>query len=417
MSDWPNSWLTESDVRTAAADKPPAIEVTGSPEQPLGMPVADFLRVYWQKHPLLIRAALPDFSLPLQPEDLAGLACEESALSRLVRYNRQANAWELRHGPLDEDDFAALPEHDWTLLVEDVDKWDADVAQLLDTFNFMPSWRIDDIMVSYAVAGGGVGAHIDQYDVFLLQGMGPRRWGIDIDTATARDYRKDTEMSLLSGFSPSHEWVLQPGDMLYLPPGVAHEGVAENACMTFSIGMRAPALGEMLIDCAEYRAERLPQSLRYTDADLSPADADPGLIDSLTLDRLARTLGPMAQDMSRDALGLWFGNFITRYRSAQQPAPPNQTITRAMLEKSLRNGAMLLRHPWTRLAWLPRGQSAILFASGESMPCPAALASSLCRQRYLQLDDAPDAETLDVLTELINAGHLHLSAEGVSADG
>ncbi|MGB8717050.1 MAG: cupin domain-containing protein [Rhodanobacteraceae bacterium] len=402
---------------TSSHDNPPAIEVNGSPELPLGMPVADFLRHYWQKHPLLVRSAFPDFSLPLQPEDLAGLACEETALSRLVRHNRQANAWELRHGPFDDDDFAALPEHDWTLLVEDVDKWDADVALLLDTFGFMPLWRIDDIMVSYAVAGGGVGAHIDQYDVFLLQGMGRRRWAIDMDTVASREYRSDTELRLLKTFSPSHEWVLQAGDLLYLPPGIAHDGVAEEACMTFSIGMRAPAVSEMLVDCAEYRAERMPESLRYTDADLTSAADDPGQIDPLTLDRLADTLGPMAHDMSRDALGLWFGSFITRYRSAQLPAAPEQQISTAQVHKALQNGAMLLRHPWTRLAWLPRGRSATLFASGDSMPCPANLANLLCRQRYLQLEQEPDADALQVLCHLINSGHLHLSAEGVNADG
>lgn len=405
------------EVGSASAEKTVPIEVNGSREQPLGMPVADFLRNYWQKRPLLIRSAFANFSLPLQPEDLAGLACEESALSRLVRHNRQANTWDLRHGPLDEDDFAALPERDWTLLVEDVDKWDADVVVLLDTFNFMPSWRIDDIMVSYAVAGGSVGAHIDQYDVFLLQGLGRRHWAVDVDQVATREFRTDTAMKLLSRFSPSHEWTLQPGDMLYLPPGIPHEGVAEDACMTFSIGMRAPAVSEMLVDCAEYRAERLPESLRYTDADLAPADTDPGLIDPLTLDRLANTLGPMANDMSRDALGLWFGSFISRYRSAQIPAAPEQQLSLSQIEQSLQNGAMLLRHPWTRLAWFPRGQSAILFASGESMPCPADLARELCRHRYLQLDDKPDMAALEVLGQLINDGHLHLSAEGVSADG
>ena len=400
-----------------APRKLPDIEVHGSPEQALGMPAAAFLRDYWQKHPLLIRRAFPDFSLPLQPEDLAGLACEESALSRLVRHNADANAWELRHGPFDETDFAALPDSGWTLLVEDVDKWDADVATLLDQFAFMPSWRIDDIMVSYAESGGGVGPHADQYDVFLVQGMGRRRWRINTDRNAPQEARPDSELKLLRQFSPSHEWILEPGDMLYLPPGVSHDGVAEEACMTFSIGMRAPAVAEMLVDCAEYQALRLPESLRYADPDLTPADADPGLIDPRTLDRLAESLGSLGERMSRDALGLWFGSFITRYRTAQLPAPPDQAISVGALESALRRGAMLLRHPWSRMAWMPRGQSATLFASGESLPCPAGLARRLCSQRYLHLDDSPDQSSLAVLEQLINDGHLHLSAAGVSAAG
>ncbi len=399
-----------------ATDETPAIEVAAKSGSPFGMPAEAFLRDYWQKHPLLIRGAFPDFSLPLEPEDLAGLACEDTALSRLVRHNPQANARELRHGPFEEADFAALPETGWTLLVEDVDKWDADVATLLEPFAFMPSWRIDDIMVSYATSGGGVGPHVDQYDVFLLQGLGRRRWRINADRNAPQNALADSELKLLRDFSPSHDWLLEPGDMLYLPPGISHDGVAMEACMTFSIGMRAPAVAEMLVDCAEYQALRLPDSLRYGDPDLTPANADPGLIDPLTLDRLAEALGALGQRMSRDALGLWFGSFITRYRSAQLPAPPEQQLAATTLKEALASGAMLLRHPWSRLAWLPRGSSAVLFASGESLPCPPELARKICSQRYLHLDDEPDSAATDVLLQLLNEGHLQLSAAGVSAD-
>lgn len=404
-------------MRSEATSDTPPIEVSGSSLLPLGMPPAEFLQRYWQKHPLLIRGALPNFALPLQPEDLAGLACEETALSRLVRHDVEANAWDVRHGPFDDEDFAALPESGWTLLVEDVDKWDADVAALLDDFAFMPSWRIDDIMVSYATTGGGVGPHVDQYDVFLVQGLGRRRWRINTDRTAPQDARQGSELQLLRDFAPSHDWLLEPGDMLYLPPGIGHEGVAEDACMTFSIGMRAPAVAEMLVDCAEYQAQRLPESLRYADPDLTPAGDDPGQIDPRALDRLAEALGALGQRMSRDALGLWFGTFITRYRSAQLPAPPEQSISHEELAQALQRGAMLLRHPWSRLAWLPHGNSATLFASGESMPCPAGLARQLCSQRYLHLDEAPDGAMLKVLRQLVNDGHLHLSAAGVSADG
>src|SRR5690606_24439702 len=174
-------------------------------------------------------------------EDLAGLACEESALSRLILLDRATDAWWVRNGPFDDADFAALPQRDWTLLVQDVDKWDQDVAALLQSFDFLPRWRIDDIMVSYAVPGGSVGAHVDQYDVFLLQVGGRRRWRIDNRTDPPLEFRADAELRLLQQFDPSHEWLLEPGDMLYLPPGVPHHGVAEDACLTFSVGMRAPA--------------------------------------------------------------------------------------------------------------------------------------------------------------------------------
>ena len=247
----------------------PAIEVQASPGQPLGMPPAAFLRDYWQKRPLLIRSAFADFKLPLEPDDLGGLALGDNVLARLIEHDRAADRWTVHNAPIDEAIFARLPDRDWTLLVQDVDKWDADVAELLAAFRFLPGWRIDDIMVSYAEDGGGVGAHVDQYDVFLLQGFGRRRWRIDTGDDPPTECRDDVELKQLRHFSPDHAWTLAPGDMLYLPPGVPHEGVADGPCMTFSVGMRAPATGELLLDFAEHLAERLPESQRYTDAGLA----------------------------------------------------------------------------------------------------------------------------------------------------
>jgi 50S ribosomal protein L16 3-hydroxylase len=154
----------------------------------------------------------------------------------------------VRHGPFEEELFPQLGDHDWTLLVQDVDKWDADVAALLPAFDFLPRWRIDDIMVSFAATGGSVGAHVDQYDVFLLQAQGHRRWQIDASPNPSVEFRHDVELKLLHAFHPTHEWVLGPGDMLYLPPGVPHHGVAEDPCLTFSVGMRAPSTAELLGD-------------------------------------------------------------------------------------------------------------------------------------------------------------------------
>src|SRR5918993_4830502 len=157
----------------------PPLEVAGSATRMLGMTPAAFLRDYWQKRPLLIRHAFPGFVSPIEPEDLAGLACEEAALSRIVSHDRATDRYTLRTGPFDEAEFPAMPDHDWTLLVQDVDKWDVDVRALRREFDFLPSWRLDDVMVSFAAPGGSVGAHVDQYDVFLLQAHGRRRWRID----------------------------------------------------------------------------------------------------------------------------------------------------------------------------------------------------------------------------------------------
>ena len=210
----------------------PPIEIDARELPPLGMAPEEFLRDYWQKRPLLIRNAFPGFESPIAPEDLAGLACEDGVLARIVAHERAKDKWMLRHGPFPEEMFPELPDHDWTLLVQDVDKWDADIAALLPHFDFLPRWRIDDVMVSFAAPGGSVGAHVDQYDVFLLQAQGHRRWQIDDRPDPPVHYRLDTELRLLQRFEPTHEWVLGPGDMLYLPPGVPHHGVAEDACLT-----------------------------------------------------------------------------------------------------------------------------------------------------------------------------------------
>jgi len=301
----------------------PAIETRALPGRPLGMTPARFLRDYWQKRPLLIRGAFPQFHNCISPDDLAGIACQESALARLVLHDMRRDRWNVRNGPFNDKVFAKLPRKNWTLLVQDVDKWDAGVAVLLDHFAFLPAWRIDDIMVSYAVDGGGVGAHVDNYDVFLVQGSGRRRWRINADANAAQDFRDDSELKLLRRFEPTHEWILEPGDALYLPPGVGHDGVAIGECMTCSVGMRAPALAELIVDRAESVAEPLDETQRYVDPDLAPA-RDANEIDAPALRRaelaLARLIDPDAA-----ALRSWFGRFVTRYRSALRQARPAGT--------------------------------------------------------------------------------------------
>lgn len=381
------------------------IEVRGSSTRPLGISPARFLRDYWQKRPLLIRNAFADFQPPLQPNDLAGLACEPAALARLIVHDEKRDRWQVNPGPLSEADFASTPDSHWTLLVQDVDKWDADVAGLLQHFSFLPSWRMDDVMVSYAEPGGGVGAHVDQYDVFLLQGLGQRHWAISDDLMAPKEFRHDVELKQLAQFEPTHEWLLEPGDMLYLPPGVPHDGVAFGGpCMTFSIGMRAPSQAELTGDLADHIAERLPEELRYADPDLKPAKAT-GEIDRAAIERL-RTALPFAAALGDDMLRDWFGRFITRYRNAQVPAPLEKPLTDAALAKQLAAGAQLLRHPWSRLAWTGGKSGCILYVSGQAYPATPALAQQLCEQRALSVDSPLESTELSLLLALVNDGHL-----------
>lgn len=376
---------------------------------PLGMSPADFLRDYWQKRPLLIRGAFAGWRSPIEPEDLAGLACEETALARLVEHDREADRWRMRHGPFAESDFPALPERDWTLLVQDVDKWDADVRALLTRFDFIPRWRIDDVMVSFAAPGGSVGAHIDQYDVFLLQGRGHRRWQIDARRRPAPAFRDDAELKLLRHFEPSHDWLLAPGDMLYLPPGVPHHGVAEDACLTFSIGMRAPAVSELAGDLADHLADRLPDTLRYADPDLAPTNAD-GEIDAASLARV-RSLLEQAVLGDDAALGDWLGRFLTRYRSAAGSLAPPRPPRAVEVERRLSRGDCLVAHPFARFAWRREGRGARLFAHGRAWPLPIGAARRLCDTAPITGDDYRrlGGRANNVLQELVETGLLVLA--------
>ncbi len=385
--------------------KPLPLEVRGTAKQPLGMSPMQFLRDYWQKRPLLIRNAFVDFTPPLQPDDLAGLACEDGVLARLIVHDPKRDRWQVNPGPLQEADFGNTPNSHWTLLVQDVDKWDADVAALLQPFGFLPNWRVDDIMVSYAEAGGGVGAHVDQYDVFLLQGLGQRHWAISTDPDAPREFRHDVELKQLAQFESTHEWLLDPGDMLYLPPGVPHDGVAFGGpCMTFSIGMRAPSQAELLLDFAQHLAERLPDEARYADPDLAlPTDA--GEIDAAALARV-RTALAVLRDVDDAEFADWFGRYITAYRSTSIAAPQRAPGTGAVRAALLGDGG-LLRHPFARMAWTRSGKAALLFANGESHAMPITAARKLAASQRI------DAGTFSALPARAQDALLALTARGI----
>ena len=387
-------------------------EIQATAQHPLGMPVARFLRDYWHKRPLLVRQAFPGFQTPVSPEDLAGLACEEGVLARLIAHDRSRDDWEVRSGPFEETDFPGLPDHDWTLLVQDVDKWDPDVRALLEQFRFLPRWRIDDIMISFAATGGSVGAHVDQYDVFLLQAYGHRRWQIDASANPPLGFRDDVELKLLREFHPTHDWVLGPGDMLYLPPGVPHHGVAEDPCLTFSLGMRAPSSAELLGDYVDTLASDAPDALRYVDPDLQvPADGHE--IDDAAMQRVAEALRKLRMD-DPDRFGDWFGGFITTYRSAVLPAADEAPRPRIEVEWDLSRGALLQRHPWSRMAWrrahAKADGAARLYAGGHVLAMPVRDAQRLAAADALDggLYGALSAAGRDAVIALLEAGHYRL---------
>jgi len=229
-----------------------------------------FIAQHWQSKPLLIRQAIKDFQPELTADTLAGLALEDHIRSRIVLEHREESEWECRFGPFEESDFTTLPESHWTLLVQDVEKHLPQYASLLDYFSFLPRWRVDDLMVSYAVDGGSVGPHTDNYDVFLLQAQGQRQWHIQTEGVQVNELLADTDLRILKNFHADHCWTLDPGDMLYLPPGVAHHGIAIGDCMTFSIGFRAPSQIDLLQAFTDQVSSNSESEKFYTDQ----ADSD-----------------------------------------------------------------------------------------------------------------------------------------------
>jgi 50S ribosomal protein L16 3-hydroxylase len=271
----------------------------------LGDLTADqFLAEYWQKKPLLIRNAIPNFEPPIDGDDLAGLSLEAEVESRLVI----GDDWALEHGPFEESRFASLPEQNWSLLVQGVDLWVPEVADLLSSFDFLPSWRVDDIMVSYAEDGGNVGPHFDYYDVFLIQGEGQRHWQIGQLCSEADLHTDSTALKILKNLEVLDEWTLNPGDMLYLPPKIAHHGVAIGQCTTFSVGFRAPAATEMLDDLATELLSRDITPNHLQDPPLNAAMANEP-ISGAYIHQVKELLQQTLDD--EQMLGEWFAQFMT----------------------------------------------------------------------------------------------------------
>jgi len=206
----------------------------------------EFLRDFWKKKPLLIKQALPGFISPLSPDELAGLACEGEFESRIIIGSIEKNDWQLSNGAFAEGVFTELPDENWTLLVQGVDRYVDEVYHLVNHFDFIPRWRFDDVMVSYAAKGGGVGPHFDNYDVFLLQGGGRRRWHISTENCTLDNCLSDVPLRIMKEFNAEIVWDVEPGDVVYVPPKVAHHGVSiDNDCITLSIGYRSYSHQEM----------------------------------------------------------------------------------------------------------------------------------------------------------------------------
>lgn len=374
-----------------------------------------FLRDYWQKKPLMIRNPWDVWSNPLEPDELAGLACEEQIESRLI--TQSGDALSVENGPIPESRFGTVGDRQWTLLVQAVDQVLPDVAAMIEPFRFIPNWRIDDVMVSYAADGGGVGPHFDQYDVFLIQGSGKRRWQIGNACDADTQLRPHDDLRLLAEFEPTDEWICEPGDILYVPPGISHNGVAVGEdCMTYSIGFRAPSRQELIGDWCDEILDNLPEDDRYTDPDLVRQN-NPGEISGPAIDRLHDLVLEKMSD--RQAFVQWFGKFETTPKYPEQDWAPQEPVDRSEVLANINAGNPLRRNPASRFSFIRRDTKAlILFVDGESRSCAddvAVFAEELCARALVAFESksAASEDLLSLITHLYNRGSLNFDSESI----
>jgi 50S ribosomal protein L16 3-hydroxylase len=367
-----------------------------------GLTAAAFLRRHWQKRPLLARGALPDCAGVVDRATLSALAGRDDLESRLVQ--RMGRRWTVRYGPFKLRELGRLPRAGWTLLVQGVDHALPAAQELLERFAFLPYARLDDLMVSYAPPGGGVGPHFDSYDVFLLQGEGRRRWRV----SRQRDLAlvEGAPLKILRRFRPAHEWILEPGDLLYLPPRYAHEGTALSDCISYSIGFRAPGAQELGARFLEFLQDELRLDGIYEDRGLKPARHPARLADAMVrkLCRMLRRVRWSDADAVR-----FLGCYLTEPKRHVVFARPKRPVTERAFAARVAHGGVRLSAP-TRMLF----RGAELYINGEVYRPAASGARRLARladRRWLPPHAHLDHESLGLLYRWYRAGYANIGDE------
>ena len=378
-----------------------AVTLTPSPDVPLtllgGLTPRQFMRRYWQKKPLLVRGAIPGFQPLLNRSELFELAGREDVESRLI-VRKTSGDWTMKQGPFTRTAFPAFKQKAWTMLVQGVDLHVDPVHRLMQQFRFVPDARLDDLMISWASEDGGVGPHFDSYDVFLLQAQGRRRWRIGRQKDLSLE--EGVPLKILTNFEPEEEWVLEPGDMLYLPPKWAHDGVADGGeCMTYSVGFRVPQRGGLAGEIAQRLADEHEDETLYKDPK-QDATQQPALM-------------PVAlQDFARDAL----------QRMLDQPQELARALGEVMTEPKPRVWFEEPEGQWQPAAVVLDRRTKMMydqyhvFINGEAFRAggrDARLMQQLADQRYLPVDavQKASADAQALLGDWFEAGWLHLTVE------
>jgi 50S ribosomal protein L16 3-hydroxylase len=382
-----------------------------------GISPQQFINEYWQKKTLLIRQAIPSFECPVTSDELAGFAMEEEVESRIVQEKTESGHWQAQNGPFSEDDYAKLPKKNWTLLVQQLDAWVPEINKLKQRFDFIPNWRFDDIMASYAPEGGSVGPHYDQYDVFLFQAEGKRHWRTGQVCNEHSPRLDNTPLRILSDFDESGSWVLEPGDMLYLPPNIAHYGVAldkdtgQGDCITLSIGYKAPTHTQILSHFADFLLEQVNPYGIYEDSDLQ-AQANAGEITSVALSKVQKIIEQYTQNPTH--LKQWFGEFTTTPKNDESLQANISKVEEEEVQTRLRIGEELYKNEASRFAYSKsEGHKTLqLFVDGNSFILgidQLDFVQTLCNEPAISIASISDdeIENLDILVDLLEKGSLY----------
>jgi len=378
--------------------------------------VDDFLNQYWQKKPLLIRNAFPGIQSPLSADELAGFACEEHVNARLVlekddENENNARPWQLEFGPFEESRFNDLPDSHWSLLVSDVEKHLPETKALLKSFRFIPDWRIDDLMISYAPPGGSVGAHTDAYDVFLIQLNGQRLW--KISEHFPEETLEDVDLCILKNFTAEQEWLLNAGDMLYLPPNVAHHGIAQactdtqgidQPCLTASVGFRAPSLKTISSEYVHFLNENNPAEKRYRDT--SPVR--PSHHAEISDDTVSHFIDYLKQGLTleREQVKQWLGEYCSDNKAFEDLAEDLRELDYTELN-AIASQSELRQSPYSHFLFSYSQQAALLFVNGISYKVSRRFAESICENELIdfeKLQQIMETGDKEILLTLFNLG-------------
>lgn len=368
----------------------------------LNLDINDFLDTYWQKKPTVIKQGFIDFEDPIMPDEIAGLAMEEELESRLVY--QEEGQWQAQCGPFSS--FEKLENDGATLLVQAVDHWHPDTQELIRPFRFFPNWRIDDLMVSYSTPKGGVGPHIDQYDVFIIQGLGKRHWRVG-DKLALQEFAAHGALKHCEPFTAIIDVELEPGDILYIPSGYPHEGYAIEPSINYSVGFRAPDQNDLLSSFTDYCIDTNPDAERYTDREMLLRE-NSGQIETQELEELHRIM--LANCATPEMLIPWLGRMLSETKHDLDIAIPEQPHTAQSILELLEDGAQFIRLGGLRAVYFEQAPE-LLFINGEQFDCTGfiPLGQHLCDQDEVgsELYELliEDQNALNLFTHLVNLGY------------